>query len=87
MEEIGERLKRLRKKRKLSTNQMAKMIGVSSSTYRMWERGSQITGEPYVRIAHILEVSLVELLTGLPNDLNRHLVEIEKLIKQIRMEL
>ncbi len=53
----------------------------------MWENGAEIRGEPYVRMANALDVGLVELLTGQSNELNKHLLEMEKLIKLIRIQL
>lgn len=84
METLGERLMSLRKKKHLSINQVAKSIGVSPSTYRAWEYGVSIKGEPYVILAKVFEVTVGELLTGERSMLEIHLDEVEKRIKEIR---
>ncbi|MBX3034908.1 MAG: helix-turn-helix transcriptional regulator [Bdellovibrionaceae bacterium] len=61
---IGPRLKRLRLRRGLSTAEVASKLGVSPSTYREWEYGRAIRGEPYEKLAAVFQVSLQELLLG-----------------------
>lgn len=64
METIGQRLKKYRLHRQLSLKQTAELVGVSASTYRDWEYGKAIQGEPYEKLAEVFQVSLVELITG-----------------------
>lgn len=64
MEQFGSRLKRLRQEKQLSTKQMSLMTGIPISTYREWEAGRQVLGQPYVKLAQALEVNVYELLTG-----------------------
>ncbi|MBK8202439.1 MAG: helix-turn-helix transcriptional regulator [Bdellovibrionales bacterium] len=40
----------------------ARRIGVPESTYREWEYGRKIRGEPYLQIAKTFGVSIEELL-------------------------
>jgi transcriptional regulator with XRE-family HTH domain len=90
MEPIGERLKRLREKKGLSAIDVAKAINVPPSTYREWEYGRTIRGEPYLKLANVLDVSLYELMTGAPPSIDYNiemLVQIEKLVKEIRVSL
>ena len=61
---IGPRIKRLREKKKLTVKEAAALIGVPLTTYREWENGRAIQGEPYTKIAEILDVGLLELMTG-----------------------
>ena len=61
---FGTRLRRLRLHRRLSLKEMASAIGIPVTTYREWEYGRAIKGEPYPRIAEVLGVGLTELLTG-----------------------
>ena len=61
---IGSRMKKLRLSQELSLSEVSKMTGIPLSTYREWESGRQIIGEPYVKIARALNVSLYTLLTG-----------------------
>jgi transcriptional regulator with XRE-family HTH domain len=64
MENFSQRLKRLRKLKKLSVRKVAQAVGVSESTYREWEYGRSIQGEPYEKLSSVLGVSLTELMTG-----------------------
>ncbi len=64
MEQFHNRLKRLREECGLTARELARRIDVPETTYREWEYGRQINGQPYVKIAAALEVSLVELMTG-----------------------
>tara|TARA_B110000908_G_C10095609_1_gene376145 strand:- start:303 stop:590 length:288 start_codon:yes stop_codon:yes gene_type:complete len=59
--DIGKKLHELRKKNNLSISECAKKIGVSPSTYRDWEYGRAISGEPYIKIATLFSISLSEL--------------------------
>jgi len=76
MDNFGTRLKRLREERSLNVKEMAAQIGVATSTYRDWEYGRDIKGEPYVKIAEILGVSVYELLTGNAPSLRQSLEKI-----------
>jgi transcriptional regulator with XRE-family HTH domain len=64
MEMFASRLRRLREQKQLSIKDIAKAAGVPTSTYREWEYGRLIKGEPYPKLAGVLGVSLHELLTG-----------------------
>lgn len=88
MEKISNRLRRLRTRRGLSQKEVAAQIGVPQSTYRDWEYGKKIVGEPYVDLAQVFEVSLVELLNGKKteaSDLLLRLTELEELVRTIRI--
>ena len=61
---FGQRLKRLRTAQALNIKESARRIGVAESTYREWENGRSILGEPYMRIAETFKVSLSELISG-----------------------
>ena len=61
---IGSRLKELREKKGVTIKQVAADLGVSPSTYRDWELGTKISGEPYAAMATVLGTSLSYLLTG-----------------------
>lgn len=87
MESLGKRLMRLRTNKNLSQAELARLIGVSSSTYREWELGRDIQGEPYMKLSEILEVSLTELLTGKIATFEEHLLRIEESVKSIRRSL
>src|SRR5689334_8298643 len=80
---ICRRLKRLRLKRGLSMKAIAAQIKVPLTTYRNWEYGRAIRGEPYERIAQALGVDLTELLTGKKPRSSRTLQRIEALKNQL----
>jgi transcriptional regulator with XRE-family HTH domain len=58
---ISDQLKKLRSKKEYSVTKCAVSIGVSPSTYRDWENGRAIRGEPYTKIASLFSISLSEL--------------------------
>ena len=83
METVGQRLKRLRVEREYSLNHCARKIDVSPSTYAGWEEGRTIQGEPYVKLAMLLDVSLSYILTGQSNDLCEHLEQVQRSAEQL----
>lgn len=87
MSTLGKRLTNFRNTKELSINQVARKLGVSPSTYRTWEYGASIKGEPYIQLAKIFEVSLSELLTGNKTPMDKHLTEIEAQVKILRTML
>jgi transcriptional regulator with XRE-family HTH domain len=60
--EISEKMKKYRISLNLKANEAAQRIGVAESTYRDWENGRKIQGEPYQLIADTLDISILELL-------------------------
>lgn len=63
-ESLSDRLKRLRTEKGLSVKELAEKIGVPVTTYREWEHGRKIVGEPYIELSRVFEISLYELITG-----------------------
>ncbi len=84
MSSLGKRLKRIRESKKLSISEVARAIGVSPSTYREWEYGREMKGEPYMKLAEIFGISLVKLMTGKDTEIEKELIEIERHVKNIR---
>lgn len=85
-----QRLKTHREQKGIRVSEMAKLLGVSVSTYRDWEYGRKITGEPYVLMASILQISINELLTGdkgCPIKITRNLEVIKFQILELEREL
>ena len=76
---LGSHLKQLRARKKLTLREVAELLDIPVSTYRDWEYGKAIQGEPYVKLAKIFGVSLSELLMDAPaasrDDLLRALEE------------
>lgn len=87
METLSERLKKLRNEKNFSINEVAKKIGVSPSTYRTWENGAEIRGEPYPKIAQVFNISVNELITGEKKDIEKYLIEMENIIHVIRSQV
>ncbi len=64
METIHSRLKHYRHSSRLTIQQVSNLTGIPASTYKEWENGRQIRGEPYARLANLYQVSIQELITG-----------------------
>ncbi|RYZ83441.1 MAG: XRE family transcriptional regulator [Proteobacteria bacterium] len=87
VESFGARLKKLRLKTGLSQKDVAAQAGISASTYRDWEYGKKIMGEPYVNLALALNVSITELFTDkklVAANIHQELREVERLVESIR---
>lgn len=84
IEKINSRLSRFRKDKGLTLKEVAQAIGVSESTYRDWEYGRAIQGEPYMALAEVFEISLHELMSGKPPAHAQLLEELELMENQIR---
>src|SRR4051812_20847483 len=84
------RLRRLRENKKFTMKEVAKRIGVPETTYREWEYGRMIQGQPYVAMASVFGVSLSELLAGkVTHSLEIHeaLIQIETAVARLKVEL
>lgn len=64
METLGVRLRRLRNGKNLSVKDVAENLGIPTTTYREWENGRKIVGEPYIGLSKLFDVSVYELITG-----------------------
>lgn len=65
---IGENIKELRKKNKMTQKELANSLGVRQSTLSSWETGvNKADTDMLQRIADIFQVELYELLTGCYN--------------------
>lgn len=90
METLAARLKRMRTQKDMSAQQIADLTGIPVTTYREWENGRQILGEPYEKLSKALDVTLFELMTGRKPknaDLFLKLEELEKNLRELRSEL
>lgn len=84
---FGQRLKTLRLAEKLPVEVVANAIGVAPSTYREWENGRAVTGQPYVKMANLFKVGLHELMgiSDPRSEVTAKLQELEKIIQEIRL--
>lgn len=85
--QIGARLKKLRLRNRFTVEEVAKHIGVAQSTYREWEYGRLIKGEPYEKMAEIFGTSLTEIITGKRPNFSDEIDRIDELIKGLRRDL
>ena len=83
IEPISKKLIRLRKERNLSIRETARLIDVPETTYREWEYGRSIRGEPYLKIAKAFGVSLNELLGDSRSTQDSHELDFDKIIKAL----
>lgn len=89
-ESLGDRLKKLREKKGLSVKEVSDKIGVPLTTYREWEHGRKIVGEPYIELSKVFEVSIYELISGEKSsstDLVKSVETIELELKKIKENL
>lgn len=90
MESLGSRLKNFRLLRRLSVAEVARALKVAETTYRDWEKGGAIRGEPYSQLAMIFNTSLSVLMLGNGEDrleIEKDLVLIEAIIARIKSKL
>lgn len=67
--EIGQRIKRLRKEKKLTQEKLSEMLDISQKHYSEVERGlSGLSVQHYIRLSELLSVSLDYLLRGIINE-------------------
>lgn len=90
--EFGLRLKKFRLKNRMSADVVAKSIGVAPSTYRDWESGRAVSGQPYKKLAQTLGVTVNQLLDVESNSDYRQLTyealsEIEKIVTKAKTYL
>ena len=65
VEEIRERIKRIRLEKGYSQDYMADMLNISQNAYHKLEKGySRIHLQKFIDIAKILEIELSELING-----------------------
>lgn len=88
MKNLGKRIETLRVNKGLTQKEVAEKLGIAASTYRDWEYGKQIKGEPYLALSQVLQVSLTELITGnadLPTSkIMQELREIQRIVESIQ---
>ncbi len=63
-ENLSDRLRRFRNKNNLSVKNVALALNIPTTTYREWENGRKIVGEPYIALAQLFKISVHELITG-----------------------
>jgi len=64
--------------------EVALQAGVPPSTYKEWEYGRAIQGEPYQSLANVLGLPLTELLNGTKDDPKTAADRFKKAMKLLR---
>jgi transcriptional regulator with XRE-family HTH domain len=80
---FSKRLRYYRNKKKLTVKEMAAAIEVPITTYREWENGRSVSGEPYEKIAEVLDISLLELITGESSNPNKILQQVDDIQERL----
>jgi len=84
MDSIHIRLKKYRQRLCLTLQDVATQTGIPASTYKEWENGRQIRGEPYLLLAETFQIPLQELLTGEQSKAQQTLACIERIEKELQ---
>jgi transcriptional regulator with XRE-family HTH domain len=90
VEPFHKRLRKTRLSKALTMKALAEKIGVSRSTYRDWEYGAKIQGQPYLKMSQALGVTVYELLSGEPpesNELRAIADQLNEISNKIRMHV
>jgi transcriptional regulator with XRE-family HTH domain len=72
---LGDNLRELRHKQKISQEEFADFLGVDRKTYSRWEEGKVGVNSDYLpKIAEFLQVKIDDLFKGKPGDIviNQH---------------
>ena len=89
--QISEIIKSRREEQNLKVKEVAQAIGVAESTYREWENGRKIQGEPYLKISQVLHISIGDLLgvskREVLQELFLHIETLEKHVKNLRQNV
>lgn len=90
MEQLYERLARLRKERKFTAKAVAEAIGEAESTYRGWEneRGRKLP--PFEKLSQVLSKSVSELVVGHRPEVAEALqilAEVEEQLRRLRLKI
>jgi transcriptional regulator with XRE-family HTH domain len=83
MDTIHARIRSYRLKKGYTLQEVATLTGIPASTYKEWENGRQIRGEPYLILARTFEVSLQELITGQKAQVGSTLERLDAMITEI----
>ena len=82
MDAIGKRLTKFRKNKNLTQKEVATLLSVPTTTYRDWEYGRLIQGEPYLKLDEIFGVSLSDILGVDSLQIRRDLINKLRSLKQ-----
>ena len=82
---IGERIKALRKQKKISQKDLAEKLGITSNTLYRYEHGDiSISLEMLHKIAEALDMSFLELVDGISIEYKYTVSNIDEINKKIR---
>ena len=80
--EFGKRLALFRKRKGYSIRKTAELANVNEVTYRQWEYGAEIRGEPYPDLARVFGITLEELF-GVSSEESSAKEEVDKIISAL----
>ncbi len=83
MEQLHQRLARIRKAKGLTAKTVAQAIGEAESTYRGWENGRGRKLPPFEKLSQVLSISVTELIVGQKPDLTEALEELKQIEEQL----
>jgi transcriptional regulator with XRE-family HTH domain len=83
MNSIHARLRFYRTRKNLTIQEVSNQTGIPASTYKEWENGRQIRGEPYPALSQVFQVSLQELITGNSSPANPVFEQLDGIIHTI----
>ena len=90
MEQLHERLVKLRKAKGLTAKAVARAIGEAESTYRGWETGKGRKLPPFEKLSQVLSISVTELVVGQKPELSEALevlLRIEEDLRRVRLKM
>lgn len=87
--EISKILRERREELGLKVKDIALELEIAESTYREWENGRRIQGEPYLKLSKVLNLPIGSLLgldqSKLLKNLLNEINELEKHVKNIKL--
>ncbi len=90
MEQLHQRLRRIRKAKGLTAKAVAGAIGEAESTYRGWESGRGRKLPPFEKLSQVLSISVTELVVGQQpalTDAIDTLTRIEEEVRKLRIKM
>ncbi len=84
---VAEKMKTRRQKLNIKVRDISQKVGVAESTYRDWENGRSIQGEPYMKIANALNMNILDLLEIEKTSIGKVIADIDAIenhVKNIR---
>jgi transcriptional regulator with XRE-family HTH domain len=85
MGHIGVLLKKRRAVKGLTAKEVASKLKIAESTYRDWENGRKIQGEPYIQISQVLDIPIGTLLGVTQSNVSEIISELEEIESKVKI--